>query len=132
MFAVIGAYIKNIALIMLLAILAEMTVPDAKIKKYVSVTIGIVMIFAVGGKVFSILGVISDSEVYIPVFNTEETKSAETEDIRERLTNILYEEMSSQENEVDNNYKNNNRLDIKVERVSPYKQNTNGEVEIWN
>lgn len=132
MFAVIGAYIKNIALIMLLAILAEMTVPDAKIKKYVSVTIGIVMIFAVGGKVFSILGVISDSEVYIPVFNTEETKAAETEDIRERLTNILYEEMSSQENEVDNNYKNNNRLDIKVERVSPYKQNTNGEVEIWN
>lgn len=132
MFAVIGAYIKNIALIMLLAILAEMTVPDAKIKKYVSVTIGIVMIFAVGGKVFSILGVISDSEVYIPVFNTEETKAAETEDIRERLTNILYEEMSSQENEVDNNYKNNNRLDIKVERVAPYKQNTNGEVEIWN
>lgn len=132
MFAVIGAYIKNIALIMLLAILAEMTVPDAKIKKYVSVTIGIVMIFAVGGKVFSILGVISDSEVYIPVFNTEETKTAETEDIRERLTNILYEEMSSQENEVDNNYENNNRLDIKVEKVAPYKQNTNGEVEIWN
>lgn len=132
MFAVIGAYIKNIALIMLLAILAEMTVPDAKIKKYVSVTIGIVMIFAVGGKVFSILGVISDSEVYIPVFNTEETKAAETEDIRERLTNILYEEMSSQENEVDNNYENNNRLDIKVEKVAPYKQNTNGEVEIWN
>lgn len=132
MFAVIGAYIKNIALIMLLAILAEMTVPDAKIKKYVSVTIGIVMIFAVGGKVFSILGVISDSEVYIPVFNTEETKAAETEDIRERLTNILYEEMSSQENEVDNNYENNNGLDIKVEKVTPYKQNTNGEVEIWN
>lgn len=132
MFAVIGAYIKNIALIMLLAILAEMTVPDAKIKKYVSVTIGIVMIFAVGGKVFSILGVISDSEVYMPVFNMEETKAAETEDIRERLTNILYEEMSSQENEVDNNYENNNGLDIKVERVSPYKQNTNGEVEIWN
>ncbi len=132
MFAVIGAYIKNIALIMLLAILAEMTVPDAKIKKYVSVTIGIVMIFAVGGKVFSILGVISDSEVYIPVFNTEETKAAETEDIRERLTNILYEEMSSQENEVDNNYENNNGLDIKVEKVAPYKQNTNGEVEIWN
>ena len=132
MFAVIGAYIKNIALIMLLAILAEMTVPDAKIKKYVSVTIGIVMIFAVGGKVFSILGVISDSEVYIPVFNTEETKAAETEDIRERITNILYEEMSSQENEVDNNYENNNGLDIKVEKVAPYKQNTNGEVEIWN
>lgn len=132
MFAVIGAYIKNIALIMLLAILAEMTVPDAKIKKYVSVTIGIVMIFAVGGKVFSILGVISDSEVYIPVFNTEETKAAETEDIRERLTNILYEEMNSQENEVDNNYENNNGLDIKVEKVAPYKQNTNGEVEIWN
>ena len=132
MFAVIGAYIKNIALIMLLAILAEMTVPDAKIKKYVSVTIGIVMIFAVGGKVFSILGVISDSEVYIPVFNTEETKATETEDIRERLTNILYEEMSSQENEVDNNYENNNGLDIKVEKVAPYKQNTNGEVEIWN
>ena len=128
MFAVIGAYIKNIALIMLLAILAEMTVPDAKIKKYVSVTIGIVMIFAVGGKVFSILGVISDSEVYIPVFNTEETKAAETEDIRERLTNILYEEMRSQENEVDNNYENNNGLDIKVEKVAPYKQNTNGEV----
>lgn len=132
MFAVIGAYIKNIALIMLLAILAEMTVPDAKIKKYVSVTIGIVMIFAVGGKVFSILGVISDSEVYIPVFNTEETKATETEDIRERLTNILYEEMSSQENEVDNNYENNNGLDIKVEMVALYKQNTNGEVEIWN
>ena len=132
MFAVIGAYIKNIALIMLLAILAEMTVPDAKIKKYVSVTIGIVMIFAVGGKVFSILGVISDSEVDIPVFNTEETKAAETEDIRERLTNILYEEMRSQENEVDNNYENNNGLDIKVEKVAPYKQNTNGEVEIWN
>lgn len=132
MFAVIGAYIKNIALIMLLAILAEMTVPDAKIKKYVSVTIGIVMIFAVGGKVFSILGVISDSEVYIPVFNTEETKAAETEDIRERLINILYEEMRSQENEVDNNYENNNGLDIKVEKVAPYKQNTNGEVEIWN
>lgn len=132
MFAVIGAYIKNIALIMLLAILAEMTVPDAKIKKYVSVTIGIVMIFAVGGKVFSILGVISDSEVYIPVFNMEETKATETEDIRERLTNILYEEMNSQENEVDNNYENNNGLDIKVEKVAPYKQNTNGEVEIWN
>lgn len=132
MFAVIGAYIKNIALIMLLAILAEMTVPDAKIKKYASVTIGIVMIFAVGGKVFSILGVISDSEVYIPVFNMEETKATETEDIRERLTNILYEEMSSHENEVDNNYENNDGLDIKVEKVALYKQNTNGEVEIWN
>ena len=32
MFAAIGAYIKNIALIMLLAVLAEMTLPDAGIK----------------------------------------------------------------------------------------------------
>ena len=66
MFAAIGAYIKNIALIMLLAVLAEMTLPDAGIKKYVSVVIGIVMIFAVGGRIFSFIGALKNTETAVP------------------------------------------------------------------
>ena len=127
MFEAAGAYIKNIALIMLLAILAEMALPEAKIKKYVSVVIGIVMIFAVGGRIFSLLGLMEDAEITIPVFSMDETSLEATEDydIRERLTGILYDQMNSQmngwEDEVDDNSVNNDGLGIKVERVSLYK-----------
>lgn len=127
MFEAAGAYIKNIALIMILAILAEMALPEAKIKKYVSVVIGIVMIFAVGGRIFSLLGLMEDAEITIPVFSMDETslEAAEDYDIRERLTGILYDQMNSQmngwEDEVDDNSVNNDGLGIKVERVSLYK-----------
>ena len=120
MFAAIGAYIKNIALIMLLAVLAEMTLPDAGIKKYVSVVIGIVMIFAVGGRIFSFIGALKNTETAVPELSLEE----ETYDVKDKLTGLIYDEMD----EVDDRDINTNGLDIKVERVSRYSQNTNGEV----
>lgn len=120
MFAAIGAYIKNIALIMLLAVLAEMTLPDAGIKKYVSVVIGIVMIFAVGGRIFSFIGALKNTETAVPELSLEE----ETYDVKDKLTGLIYDEMG----EVDDSDINTNGLDIKVERVSRYGQNTNGEV----
>ena len=120
MFAAIGAYIKNIALIMLLAVLAEMTLPDAGIKKYVSVVIGIVMIFAVGGRIFSFIGALKNMETAMPELSLEE----ETYDVKDKLTGLIYDEMG----EVDDRDINTNGLDIKVERVSRYGQNTNGEV----
>ena len=120
MFAAIGAYIKNIALIMLLAVLAEMTLPDAGIKKYVSVVIGIVMIFAVGGRIFSFIGALKNMETAVPELSLEE----ETYDVKDKLTGLIYDEMG----EVDDGDINTNGLDIKVERVSRYGQNTNGEV----
>ena len=121
MFDVIGAYIKNIALIMLLAILAEMTVPDAKIKKYVSVAIGIAMIFAVGGKIFSLMGLITQQDISIPALSVDNYGSVDTEetyDIKSRITNILYDEMN--DDQVDDIDENNDGLGIKVERVSPF------------
>ncbi len=120
MFAAIGAYIKNIALIMLLAVLAEMILPDAGIKKYVSVVIGIVMIFAVGGRIFSFIGALKNTETAVPELSLEE----ETYDVKDKLTGLIYDEMD----EVDDRDINTNGLDIKVERVSRYSQNTNGEV----
>ena len=120
MFAGIDAYIKNIALIMLLAVLAEMTLPDAGIKKYVSVVIGIVMIFAVGGRIFSFIGALKNTETAVPELSLEE----ETYDVKDKLTGLIYDEMG----EVDDRDINTNGLDIKVERVSRYGQNTNGEV----
>lgn len=120
MFAAIGAYIKNIALIMLLAVLAEMTLPDAGIKKYVSVVIGIVMIFAVGGRIFSFIGALKNTETAVPELSLEE----ETYDVKDKLTGLIYDKMG----EVDDGDINTNGLDIKVERVSRYGQNTNGEV----
>ena len=120
MFAAIGAYIKNIALIMLLAVLAEMTLPDAGIKKYVSVVIGIVMIFAVGGRIFSFIGALKNTETAVPELSLEE----ETYDVKDKLTGLIYDEMGK----VDDRDINTNGLDIKVERVSRYGQNTNGEV----
>ena len=120
MFAAIGAYIKNIALIMLLAVLAEMTLPDAGIKKYVSVVIGIVMIFAVGGRIFSFIGALKNTETAVPELSLEE----ETYDVKDKLTGLIYDEMG----EVDDRDINTSGLDIKVERVSRYGQNTNGEV----
>lgn len=120
MFAAIGAYIKNIALIMLLAVLAEMTLPDAGIKKYVSVVIGIVMIFAVGGRIFSFIGALKNTETAVPELSLEE----ETYDVKDKLTGLIYDEMGV----VDDRDINTSGLDIKVERVSRYGQNTNGEV----
>ena len=120
MCAAIGAYKKNIALIMLLAVLAEMTLPDAGIKKYVSVVIGIVMIFAVGGRIFSFIGALKNTETAVPELSLEE----ETYDVKDKLTGLIYDEMG----EVDDRDINTNGLDIKVERVSRYGQNTNGEV----
>ena len=120
MFAAIGAYIKNIALIMLLAVLAEMTLPDTGIKKYVSVVIGIVMIFAVGGRIFSFIGALKNTETAVPELSLEE----ETYDVKDKLTGLIYDEMG----EVDDGDINTSGLDIKVEKVSRYGQNTNGEV----
>ncbi|MCD8037009.1 MAG: stage III sporulation protein AF [Clostridiales bacterium] len=123
MFEVIGAYIKNIALLMLLAIFAELLIPNAKIKKYVSVIVGVIMIFTVAGRMKDVLGSISGGEITLPAFQNM-TESTETPDIRERLTQILYEEMD----EVGNEYENNNDLNIKVEKVARYNEYTNGEV----
>ena len=55
MFTAIGAYIKNIALLMLIAIFSKLLVPDAKIKKYVSVIVGMIMIFTIAGGLSDII-----------------------------------------------------------------------------
>ncbi len=123
MFAVIGAYIKNIALLMLLTIFAELLVPDAKIKKYVSVIVGAIMIFTIVGRLGDVLASIGGQEIAVPAFQTTAEDQKPT-DIRERLTGILYDEM----NDVENKSENNTDLDIHVERVTPYEENTDGEV----
>lgn len=123
MFAMIGAYIKNIALLMLMTIFVELLVPNAKIKKYVSVIVGVIMIFTIVGRLGDVLSTIGGGEVYLPAFqNTAE--GSEPTDIRERLTGILYDEM----NDVENKNENSSGLDIHVESVTPYGGNTDGEV----
>ena len=116
MFVTIGAYIKNIALLMLITIFAELLVPDAKIKKYVSVIVGVIMIFTLAGGLFDIVSSFSGNEVNIPASQNTLPEIEETDNIRERLTGILYEEMK----EVDNKNVYNEGLDIHVERVAPY------------
>ena len=116
MYTALVAYIKNIALIMLLTIFAEMVVPDAKIKKYVSVIVGIIMIFTIVGKISDVFVSFSNGDAVLPAFENGQEKMEETEDVRQRLTNILYDEM----NEVEETTKINEGLDIHVEKVTPY------------
>ena len=105
MFTAIGAYIKNIALLMLIAIFSELLVPDAKIKKYVSVIVGMIMILSISGK-----------EIEVTAFENIHTEIPQTENVRERLTGILYDEMIREDN-VDNY---DEGLNIHVEEVAPY------------
>lgn len=122
MFTALDAYIKNIALLMLLAIFAEMLLPDAKIKKYVSVIVGIMLIFTVTGRLERLADSIENEDISLPAF--EEKQAEKTENVRDRLTDILYEEM----NEVENKNEINGGLDIHVERVKAFEENTRGEV----
>ena len=122
MFTALDAYIKNIALLMLLAIFAEMLLPDAKIKKYVSVIVGIMLIFTVTGRLERLADSIENEDISLPAF--EEKQAEKTENVRDRLTDILYEEM----NEVENENEINGGLDIRVERVKAFEENTWGEV----
>ena len=122
MFTALSAYIKNIALLMLPAIFAEMLLPDAKIKKYVSVIVGIMLIFTVTGRLERLADSIENEDISLPVF--EEKQVEKTENVRDRLTDILYTEM----NEVENENKINSGLDIHVERVKVFEENTRGEV----
>ncbi|MDD5944637.1 MAG: stage III sporulation protein AF [Clostridia bacterium] len=122
MFTALDAYIKNIALLMLLAIFAEMLLPDAKIKKYVSVIVGIMLIFTVTGRLERLADSIENEDISLPAF--EEKQAEKTENVRDRLTDILYEEM----NEVENENEINGGLDIHVERVKAFEENTRGEV----
>ena len=122
MFTALGAYIKNIALLMLLAIFAEMLLPDAKIKKYVSVIVGIMLIFTVTGRLERLADSIENEDISLPAF--EEKQAEKTENVRDRLTDILYEEM----NEVENENEINGGLDVHVERVKAFEKNTRGEV----
>ena len=122
MFTALGAYIKNIALLMLLAIFAEMLLPDANIKKYVSVIVGIMLIFTVTGRLERLADSIENEDISLPAF--EEKQAEKTENVRDRLTDILYEEM----NEVENENEINGGLDIHVERVKAFEENTRGEV----
>jgi len=116
MFSAMGAYIKNIALFMLLAIFAELVVPNEKIKKYVSVIAGLILIFAVIGRVTDVVDAVSNGDVDIPTFSYENNSDMSTENITDRLADILYDEMS----EVDNQEQNDGELDIRVEKVLPY------------
>lgn len=122
MFTTLDAYIKNIALLMLLAIFAEMLLPDAKIKKYVSVIVGIMLIFTVTGRLERLADSIENEDISLPAF--EEKQAEKTENVRDRLTDILYEEM----NEVENENEINGGLDIHVERVKAFEENTRSEV----
>lgn len=122
MFTALDAYIKNIALLMLLAIFAEMLLPDAKIKKYVSVIVGIMLIFTITGRLERLADSIENEDISLPAF--EEKQAEKTENVRDRLTDILYEEM----NEVENENEINGGHDIHVERVKAFEENTRGEV----
>ena len=116
MFTAIGAYIKNIALLMLIAIFSELLVPDAKIKKYVSVIVGMIMIFTIAGGLSDIILSISGKEIEVTAFENIHTEIPQTENVRERLTGILYDEMIREDN-VDSY---DEGLNIHVEDVAPY------------
>lgn len=125
MFQTLGAYIKNIALLMTVAVFAEMTAPSENIKKYVSVVVGLIMIFTIVGKfkMFS-ADMLSEESVSASSVVSEKNIEYNNDNITERLTGIIYDEM----NEVDSNSYNNDGLGIKVEKVAPYDKYTNGEV----
>ena len=125
MFQTLGAYIKNIALLMTVAVFAEMTAPSENIKKYVSVVVGLIMIFTIVGKfkMFS-ADMLSEEAVSASSVITEKNIEYSNDNITERLTGIIYDEM----NEVDNNSYKNDCLGIEVEKVTPYDKYTNGEV----
>ena len=125
MFQTLGAYIKNIALLMTVAVFAEMTAPSENIKKYVSVVVGLIMIFTIVGKfkMFS-ADMLSEEAVSASSVITEKNIEYSNDNITERLTGIIYDEM----NEVDNNSYKNDGLGIEVEKVTPYDKYTNGEV----
>ncbi|GFI61726.1 hypothetical protein IMSAG049_00889 [Clostridiales bacterium] len=112
MFNALGAYIKNIALLMLMAIFIEMLVPNGKIKKYVSVIVGAIVIFTMVGKITDILA--SAREITVPAFQNEQQEITKATDIKERLTDILYREMK-EESSIDSQ-----GLDIHVDRVTLY------------
>ncbi len=114
MFTALAAYIKNIALLMLLTVFIEIVVPNAKIKKYVSVVVGLIMIFTIIGNLSSLVDNIKSDSV--PVFKSSGIDFDKTENVREKLTGILYNEMNKVENETENN----DGLDICVERIRPY------------
>ncbi|MEA4972270.1 MAG: stage III sporulation protein AF [Candidatus Metalachnospira sp.] len=116
MFSALSAYIKNIALFMLLAIFAEIIVPNDKIKKYVSVIVGLILIFAIVGKITDVVDAISKGDADITVFSYKNDYEENTENITDRLTGILYDEMS----EVDSQNQNNDEFKVKVEKVLPY------------
>lgn len=116
MFSAMGAYIKNIALFMLLAIFAEIVVPNDKIKKYVSVIAGLILIFAIVGKVTNVVDAVSEGDADIPVFSYENDYEKNTENITDRLTDILYDEME----EVDDKNQDDDDFKVKVEKVMPY------------
>lgn len=116
MFTAIGAYIKNIALLMLIAIFSELLVPDAKMKKYVSVIVGMIMIFTIAGGLSDIILSISGKEIEVTVFENIHTEIPQTENVSERLTGILYDEMIREDN-VDSY---DEGLNIHVEEVAPY------------
>lgn len=125
MFQTLGAYIKNIALLMTVAVFAEMTAPSENIKKYVSVVVGLIMIFTIVGKfkMFS-ADMLSEEAVSASSVITEKNIEYSNDNITERLTGIIYDEM----NEVDNNSYKNDGLGIEVEKAAPYDKYTNGEV----
>ena len=116
MFQTLGAYIKNIALLMTVAVFAEMTAPSENIKKYVSVVVGLIMIFTIVEKfkMFS-ADMLSEEAVSASSVITEKNIEYSNDNITERLTGIIYDEM----NEVDNNSYKNDGLGIEVEKVAP-------------
>lgn len=116
MFSAMGAYIKNIALFMLLAIFAEIIVPNDKIKKYVSVIAGLILIFTIVGKLSDVVNAVYKGDVDIPAFSYENNYDENTDNITDRLTDILYDEM----NEEDNQSQKDNEFEVKVDKVLPY------------
>ena len=108
MFEALGAYIKNIALIMLITIFTEQLLPDAKVKKYISVIAGIVMMFAVVGGIRDFF-INAGSEEIISVFNSTD----------KLFVNNEYVELN--DGALDD-------FDIHVERVKLFNEDTKGEV----
>ena len=90
MFNGLYAYIKNIAVLMLLSVFIEMILPNDKIKKYVSLVTGIIMLFTIAGNISNIFD--NGNKISVPIHETNEIKPVEN--VREKLSEILYEEIN--------------------------------------
>ena len=122
MFLSFLAYIKNIALLMLLTIIIELVMPDMKIKKYMSVVMGVIMIFTIVGDITNIFSSFDNYEISIPAFNYDYDVGS-SNNIKERLSKIIYNELIEEtKEEVSFDF------NIHIDRIENYNKNTDEEV----